>query len=63
MTDSMGQLRQEAQQGREELEKPLMRFLREKIAMGLPGPSIDTVMALLGPRECARRLRMAVAST
>ena len=60
MADSMRELRQGAQEGRQELEKPLMRFLREKIAMGAPGPSIDTVMALLGPEECARRLRLAV---
>jgi glutamyl-tRNA synthetase len=58
MVNSMRELRQGAQEGKHELEKPLMKFLREKIAMGLPGPSIDTVMALLGPRECARRLRL-----
>lgn len=45
---------------REELAKPLMPFLREKLAMGSPGPSIDMVMALLGPEECARRLKLAL---
>lgn len=45
---------------REELMKPFMMFLREKIAMGMPGPNIGSVMAVLGPYECAERLRSAL---
>ena len=45
---------------RDDLIKPMASFLREKIAMGLPGPSIYLVMALLGPEECSRRLRLAL---
>ena len=44
---------------REELLKPMASFLREKIVMGIPGPSIYLVMALLGPDECSRRLWLA----
>ena len=36
----------------------LMKFLREKLAYGLPGPSMSMVMALLGESECRRRLGM-----
>ena len=45
---------------RDDLIKPMASFLREKIAMGLPGPSIYLVMALLGPDECSQRLRLAL---
>jgi glutamyl-tRNA synthetase len=48
---------------RKDLIKPMASFLREKIAMGLPGPSIYLVMALLGPEECSRRLRLALMMT
>lgn len=34
----------------------LMRYLREKLSYGLPGPSVGVVMAILGYRECCRRL-------
>lgn len=34
----------------------LMRYLREKLSYGMPGPSIGVVMALLGYRECCKRL-------
>lgn len=56
----MRDLRAEAVGEREELMKPLMTYLREKITMGMPGPSIDTVMGLLGPKECVRRLQIAL---
>ncbi|KAK0356386.1 Glutamate--tRNA ligase mitochondrial [Friedmanniomyces endolithicus] len=34
----------------------VMRYLRGNLSYGLPGPSIGTVMALLGYKECCRRL-------
>ena len=39
-----------------EFHNALMRFLREKLAYGLPGPSVSMVMAILGKEECRRRL-------
>ena len=45
---------------RERLLRPFMKFLREKIVMGLPGPNICLAMAVLGPDECAERLRLAL---
>lgn len=38
------------------LNGAINRFLREKLAYGLPGPSVAHVMALLGWSECRRRL-------
>ena len=35
----------------------LMKYLREKLSYGLPGPGISTVTALLGSQECRRRLQ------
>ncbi|KAK3625561.1 Glutamate--tRNA ligase mitochondrial [Elasticomyces elasticus] len=34
----------------------IMRYLREKLSYGLPGPSIGDLMALLGYKECCKRL-------
>ncbi|TKA66273.1 hypothetical protein B0A55_09522 [Friedmanniomyces simplex] len=34
----------------------VMRHLRERVSYGLPGPSIGVVMALLGYKECCKRL-------
>ncbi|USW53341.1 Putative glutamyl/glutaminyl-tRNA synthetase, rossmann-like alpha/beta/alpha sandwich [Septoria linicola] len=36
--------------------KALMRHLREKLSYGLPGPGIGQIMAVLGYKECCRRL-------
>jgi glutamyl-tRNA synthetase len=35
----------------------ILHLLRDKLAYGQPGPSIGQVMALLGLRECRRRLK------
>lgn len=40
------------------LNGALMRFLREKLAYGLPGPGMSAVMAILGREECKRRLEI-----
>lgn len=37
-------------------QKALMRFLRERLAAGTPGPGIGQLMAVLGYEECCRRL-------
>ncbi|KAK6442061.1 Glutamate--tRNA ligase mitochondrial [Oleoguttula sp. CCFEE 5521] len=37
-------------------QKALMRHLRWQLAAGTPGPGMDMVMAVLGHRECCRRL-------
>lgn len=34
----------------------LMKYLREKLALGLPGPHVSVLVAVLGREECARRL-------
>ena len=34
----------------------LMKYLREKLCGGLPGPSVSMVMAILGCLECKERL-------
>lgn len=34
----------------------VMRFLRERLSYGLPGPSIGHLMAVLGYEECCKRL-------
>ncbi|GAB7357948.1 hypothetical protein MBLNU230_g0115t1 [Neophaeotheca triangularis] len=36
--------------------KAVMRYLRVKLAYGLPGPSVGIVMAVLGYDECCKRL-------
>ncbi|EGP89862.1 uncharacterized protein MYCGRDRAFT_68164 [Zymoseptoria tritici IPO323] len=36
--------------------KALMRYLREKLSYGLPGPGVGAIMAILGYEECRRRL-------
>jgi glutamyl-tRNA synthetase len=36
--------------------KALMRYLREKLSYGLPGPGVGAIMAILGYEECCRRL-------
>ncbi|EME85740.1 uncharacterized protein MYCFIDRAFT_213977 [Pseudocercospora fijiensis CIRAD86] len=38
------------------LNGAMNRFLRDKLAYGLPGPSVAHIMALLGWSECLRRL-------
>ncbi|GAB1742223.1 hypothetical protein NU219Hw_g7780t1 [Hortaea werneckii] len=42
--------------GDKETKNAMMKFLRIKLAYGLPGPSIGVVMAVLGWRESCRRL-------
>lgn len=37
----------------------LLKYLREKLSGGLPGPSVSTVMAILGYEETCRRLEIA----
>jgi len=39
-----------------EARGPTHRYLREKLAYGLPGPSVGVVMAVLGYKECCRRV-------
>ena len=39
-----------------EFQGAFMKFLREKLALGLPGPSVSVIMAILGEEECVRRL-------
>ena len=39
-----------------EWNKAVMRFLREKLSYGLPGPGVGVIMAILGYEECCRRL-------
>ena len=34
----------------------VMKFLREKLSLGLPGPHVRAIMGILGKEECARRL-------
>lgn len=34
----------------------LMRYMRQKLSYGMPGPSVGVVMALLGYQECCKRL-------
>lgn len=34
----------------------MMKYLREKLSYGLPGPGVGQVMALLGYKECCKRL-------
>lgn len=41
-------------------KKALMRYLRERLSYGLPGPSILQIMMVLGYRECCRRLMVPV---
>ncbi|KAM3423302.1 hypothetical protein BST61_g741 [Cercospora zeina] len=36
--------------------KALMRYLREKLSYGMPGPGVGQMMAVLGWQECCRRL-------
>ncbi|RMY90211.1 hypothetical protein D0862_10019 [Hortaea werneckii] len=43
-------------EGDKEVKNAMMKFLRIKLAYGLPGPSIGVVMAVLGWRESCRRL-------
>ncbi|KAI7478258.1 hypothetical protein KC357_g4366 [Hortaea werneckii] len=47
-------------EGDKETKNAMMRFLRLKLAYGLPGPSIGVVMAVLGWRESCRRLGVEV---
>ncbi|KAI7146343.1 hypothetical protein KC343_g12342 [Hortaea werneckii] len=47
-------------EGDKETKNAMMRFLRMKLAYGLPGPSIGVVMAVLGWRESCRRLGVEV---
>ncbi|KAI7719888.1 hypothetical protein KC353_g2620 [Hortaea werneckii] len=46
--------------GDKEVKNAMMKFLRMKLAYGLPGPSIGVVMAVLGWRESCRRLGVQV---
>ncbi|KAI6911791.1 hypothetical protein KC318_g3867 [Hortaea werneckii] len=46
--------------GDKEVKNAMMKFLRIKLAYGLPGPSIGVVMAVLGWRESCRRLGVKV---
>ncbi|CAK3979049.1 Glutamate--tRNA ligase [Lecanosticta acicola] len=39
-----------------EWNKGMMRYLRERLSYGLPGPGIGVVMAILGYEECCKRL-------
>lgn len=41
-----------------EWNKGMMRFLREKLSYGLPGPGVGVLMAVLGYEECCRRLNV-----
>lgn len=38
------------------LNTAVMKYLRERLSYGLPGPSIGVVMAILGYEECCKRL-------
>lgn len=48
--------RAKALQAYKDWQKAVMRFLRECLAAGTPGPGIGAVMAVLGYEECCRRL-------
>lgn len=43
-------------QAYKEWQKAAMRFLREKLAAGTPGPGVGALMAVLGYEECCRRI-------
>ena len=47
--------RAEVLQAYKEWQKAAMRFLREKLAAGTPGPGVGALMAVLGYEECCRR--------
>ncbi|TKA29203.1 hypothetical protein B0A50_03713 [Salinomyces thailandicus] len=46
-----------------ERRKALMKYLREKLSYGLPGPSMATVMVILGLREVCKRLGIEIKGT
>ena len=48
--------RAEVLQAYKEWQKAAMRFLREKLAAGTPGPGVGALMAVLGYEECCRRI-------
>ena len=48
--------RGEVLQAYKEWQKAAMRFLRERLAAGTPGPGVGALMAVLGYGECCRRL-------
>jgi glutamyl-tRNA synthetase len=48
--------REEVLQAYKEWQKVVMRFLREKLAAGTPGPGVGALMAVLGYEECCRRI-------
>ncbi len=39
------------------LNTVILKYLRERLAYGMPGPSVSWIMALLGELECRRRLK------
>ena len=48
--------RAEVLQAYKEWQKAAMRFLRERLAAGTPGPGVGALMAVLGYEECCRRV-------
>ena len=48
--------RVEVLQAYKEWQKAAMRFLRERLAAGTPGPGVGALMAVLGYKECCRRI-------
>lgn len=51
--------RAEVLQAYKEWQKAAMRLLREKLAAGTPGPGVGALMAVLGYKECCRRMGIA----
>ncbi|RXK34170.1 hypothetical protein BBD39_06170 [Arsenophonus endosymbiont of Bemisia tabaci Asia II 3] len=48
-------VREQVAKAYKEWQKGVMRFLRERLASGTPGPGVGVLMAVLGWRECCRR--------
>jgi glutamyl-tRNA synthetase len=48
--------RAEVSKAYKEWQKASMRFLRERLAAGTPGPGVGALMAVLGYEECCRRV-------
>ncbi|GIZ37211.1 hypothetical protein CKM354_000066500 [Cercospora kikuchii] len=49
-------IKEESPATRKAYNKALMRYLREKLSYGMPGPGIGQMMAVLGLKECCKRL-------
>jgi glutamyl-tRNA synthetase len=52
--------REEILKSYKEWQKASMRFLRERLAAGTPGPGVGALMAVLGYEECCRRVGIEV---